>query len=198
MENVFEKMAQRYDTPERIALAQIISREIARLLPNSQEKTMIDYGGGTGLVSLPLAKDVKSLLLVDAAGAMLQLAQHKIDTNALSHVSLMQADFTQEVPAIKADIIMLSLVLLHIPETKQILQTLFELLNEQGVLVLVDFNTNQQAVHPKIHSGFEQAQLAQLLKQIGFTRVESQTFHQGERLFMNQDASLFSIKAQKG
>lgn len=52
--NVFEQMANRYDTEERIELAKKIVKEVRLELQNCKSKSLIDYGSGTGLVSLQL------------------------------------------------------------------------------------------------------------------------------------------------
>lgn len=49
-ENVFEQMANRYDTEERIELDKIVSGEVKTELQHSKSKSLIDYGSGTGLV----------------------------------------------------------------------------------------------------------------------------------------------------
>jgi len=51
-DNVFEQMAKRYDTEARIQLANVITEEVKNKLQDSQSKSLIDYGSGTGLVSL--------------------------------------------------------------------------------------------------------------------------------------------------
>jgi 2-polyprenyl-3-methyl-5-hydroxy-6-metoxy-1,4-benzoquinol methylase len=43
----------------------------------------------------------------------------------------------QETPELKADIVLMSLVLLHIPDTKKILQELFNILNYDGKLTII-------------------------------------------------------------
>ena len=48
--NVFEQMAKRYDTEERIELAKVIVKEVRPELRNSKSKSLIDYGSGTGLI----------------------------------------------------------------------------------------------------------------------------------------------------
>ena len=48
--NVFEQMAKRYDTEERMELAKIIVKEVRPELRNSKSKSLIDYGSGTGLI----------------------------------------------------------------------------------------------------------------------------------------------------
>ncbi len=52
--NVFEEMAKRYDTEDRIELAKVIVKEVKQELQDSKSKSLIDYGSGTGLVSLAL------------------------------------------------------------------------------------------------------------------------------------------------
>lgn len=48
--NVFEQMARRYDTADRIELANIILKEVRPELVNSKTKSLVDYGSGTGLI----------------------------------------------------------------------------------------------------------------------------------------------------
>ncbi|MGX7204643.1 class I SAM-dependent methyltransferase [Enterococcus pingfangensis] len=192
-ENIFEKMAQTYDTAERKQLAQIITKKIE---PEFYGK-VLDYGGGTGLVSLPLAEQADELLLVDPAEQMLAVAQHKINQQHLTNVRVLQADFTKETPELAVDTIVLSLVLLHIPDTKKILTELFELLPKGGKLLIVDFVKNSQVYHPKVHNGFAESELSSLLKTIGFSQVSIQPFYRGEKIFMNQNAELFLATCYK-
>ncbi|MDT2634737.1 class I SAM-dependent methyltransferase [Enterococcus dongliensis] len=185
--NIFENMAHMYDTPERKQLAQIITNKIK---PEFYGK-VIDYGCGTGLVSLPLANQAEHLLLIDPAENMLALAQQKINQQQLTNVHVLPADFTEEVPEVTADLIMMSLVLLHIPDTKKILTELFKLLPDKGKLLIVDFAKNPLINHPKVHNGFSATELTDLLETIGFSQVTIQNFYHGEKIFMNQDAGLF-------
>lgn len=91
----------------------------------------------------------------------------------------------------------MSLVLLHIPNTKQILQTLFNILNDGGKLIIIDFNLNEKVYHPKVHSGFDQDELEGLLTEVGFKSTDIRTFHYGKKIFMNQDASMFIACSSK-
>ena len=127
--NVFEQMAKRYDTEERMELAKVIVKEVRPELRNSKSKSLIDYGSGTGLVSLELSDLVDSILLVDSSEQMLEVAKAKISHKGITNANVLYSDFTQETPELKADIILMSLVLLHIPDTKKILQELFNILN---------------------------------------------------------------------
>lgn len=189
--NVFEQMAKRYDTEERIELAKVIVQEVRPELRNNKSKSLIDYGSGTGLVSLELSDMVDSILLVDSSEQMLEVAKAKISHKGITNSIVLHSDFTQETPNLKADIILMSLVLLHIPDTTKILQALFNVLNIGGKLIIIDFDKNDKINHPKVHNGFSHDELKKRLSEVGFTSIEIKTFYHGNRIFMNQDASMF-------
>lgn len=190
-DNVFEQMAKRYDTEERIELAKVIVKEVRPELRNSNSKSLIDYGSGTGLISLDLSDLVDSILLVDSSKDMLDLAKAKITDKGITNTKVLYSDFTQETHELKADIIVMSLVLLHIPDTKKILQELFNILNNGGKLIIIDFDKNDKINHPKVHNGFSHEELKRRLTEVGFKSNEIKTFYHGNRIFMNQDASMF-------
>jgi ubiquinone/menaquinone biosynthesis C-methylase UbiE len=148
--NVFEQMAKRYDTEERIELANVLVKEVRPELRNSKSKTLLDYGSGTGLISLELSDLVESILLVDSSKQMLEVAKAKISHKGITNTKVLYSDFTQEAPKLKADIVLMSLVLLHIPDTKNILQRLFNILNNGGKLIIIDFDKNDKINHPKL------------------------------------------------
>ncbi|MGM0853451.1 MAG: class I SAM-dependent methyltransferase [Bacillota bacterium] len=189
--NVFEEMAKRYDTEDRMELAKVIVEEVRPELQNSKTKSLIDYGSGTGLISLALTDLVDSILLVDSSEQMLEVAKAKISHNGITNSKVLYSDFTQGTPELKADIVLMSLVLLHIPDTKKILQELFNILNDGGKLIIVDFDKNDHINHPKVHNGFSHEELKERLSEVGFNSNEIKTFHHGHRIFMNQDASMF-------
>lgn len=195
--NVFEEMAKRYDTEERKALAKIIEKEVRTELDNSQGKSLIDYGSGTGLVSLELTDLVDSIILVDSSKQMLDVAEAKISQQGISNAKVQYADLIQETPELKADIVLMSLVLLHIPNTKKILQELFNILNKGGKLIIIDFDKNDQISHPKVHNGFSHDELKKLISEVGFTSTDIKTFYHGKRIFMNKDASMFISSSYK-
>jgi ubiquinone/menaquinone biosynthesis C-methylase UbiE len=189
--NVFEQMAKRYDTDERMELAKVIVKEVKTELQDCEANSLIDYGSGTGLVSLELADLVDSVLLVDSSEQMMEVAKAKISYKGISNAKVLYSDFTQETPEFKADIVLMSLVLLHIPDTKKILQEMHKILNDGGKLIIVDFDKNDQISHPKVHNGFSHEELGERLSQAGFTSNKMRTFYHGNRIFMNQDASMF-------
>ncbi|MBB4826372.1 ubiquinone/menaquinone biosynthesis C-methylase UbiE [Sporosarcina luteola] len=172
-------------------MANVIITEVRRALQNSKSKSLLDYGSGTGLVSLALSDLVDTVLLVDASENMLEVAEAKISQMRLTNARALYSDFTHDTPDLKADIALMSLVLLHIPDTKKILQELFEVLPIGGQLMIVDFDKNDTISHPTVHNGFSHDEQRKSLTDVGFTFIDMKTFHHGQRIFMNQDASMF-------
>lgn len=71
---------------------------------------------------------------------MLEVVNTKIAKKGITNSKTLLSDFTKSTPELKADIVLMSLVLLHIPYTKNILQELFSILNNDGKLIIVDFD----------------------------------------------------------
>lgn len=110
---------KKYDTEERIELAKVIVKEIRPELRNSKSNSLMDYGSGTGLIGLELSDLVDSVLLVDSSKQMLEVAKEKISRKGITNSKAICSDFTKETPKHKVDIVLMSLVLLHIPDTKK-------------------------------------------------------------------------------
>lgn len=195
--NLFDQLSHKYDTKERFELAKIIQNEIRPDIVEHTNKSLLDYGCGTGLVSLDFSKEVKSLILADASSEMLQLTKQKIEQLGLTNATTIQLDLIKEDTDIKVDTIITSLVLLHVPDTSLLLEKLYASLNEGGQLIIVDFDLNEKINDPRVHNGFDQDKLTALLEQTGFNKISSNNFHSGKNLFMKQDATLFKAVASK-
>ena len=118
------------ETKKRMELARVIVEEVRPELSGSESKALIDYGSGTGLISLELSDLVDSILLIYSSEQMLEVAKAKIFQKGITNSKVLYADFTEETPELKADIVLMSLVLLHIPDTKKILEEMFNVLNK--------------------------------------------------------------------
>ncbi len=191
----FDSMAAQYDTPERADIAKLIAGAIRSRVKSGKDKTAIDYGCGTGLVGLCLTDLFDSLIFIDASPNMVEQVKAKIA--GIPNAEALCRDFTREAPGVSADYIILAQVLLHMKDTEPFLAVLFAALNHGGRLFIVDFDKNEAVASELVHNGFDQPKLAEVLTGLGFTSVEGETFYRGERIFMNQDASLFIMEARK-
>lgn len=194
----FDSIANQYDTDERVRIANIISEAIRAQILNCKDKAMIDFGCGTGLIGIDLLDEFHEVLFVDAASNMIDQVKLKIERNQIQNAKALFVDLSKEIPAdLRADYIVVSQVLLHIKNTEEILSTLFNMLNSEGHLIIIDFDKNGEVTSDLVHNGFNQKELIDTVKSIGFQHAESRSFYHGEKIFMNKDASLFILDAIK-
>lgn len=194
----FEKIANMYDTPERIHIAERASDAIRKYIGDGRRRSAIDFGCGTGLVGMNLIRDFHSMLFLDTSPSMIAHVKQKISDGRIKNADTLVFDFEQEGSAhLHADVIFMAQVLLHIPDVEAVLTRLYEVLNQGGHLLIVDFNRNEQVVSDLVHNGFDQDELRHQMSGLGYTEIQSETFYTGSKLFMGQDASVFVLDAQK-
>ncbi|RAP74228.1 class I SAM-dependent methyltransferase [Paenibacillus montanisoli] len=194
----FDMIANLYDTPERIQIAKVSSDAIRNYLVDAKSKNAIDFGCGTGLVGMDLLNEFNSVLFLDTSPNMINQIEQKISDFNLQHVDTLCFDFEKEgLSELHADYIFMAQVLLHIPDVEFVLSRLFEVLNEGGHLLIVDFNKNEKIDSDLVHNGFNQAELADMMTKIGYRDIQSETFYTGSKLFMGHDASMFILDSRK-
>ena len=194
----FDSIANSYDNPERHHIAKVASDAIKEYLGDTRSKSAIDFGCGTGLVGMNLVNEFESLLFMDTSENMLDIVKKKItDVGALNARTLCFDFESSSQPDLRADYIFMAQVLLHIQDYEAVLAKLHAVLNDEGHLLIVDFNKNDKVVSELVHNGFDQEQLKALMLKIGFKDIRSKTIYSGTKLFMNQDASLFIMDGKK-
>lgn len=103
----FDLIADKYDTEERKEISEIITKKIMSEI-DLEGKSLLDFGCGTGLVSLPLADKVAVLKLYDASEKMSLKVGKKIKDLKIPNASVTKLDSIGGV-----DLIILVQVLLH-------------------------------------------------------------------------------------
>ncbi len=194
----FEMIANVYDTPERIKIAKISSDAIREFIFETKSKKAIDFGCGTGLVGVNLLNDFSSILFLDTSQNMISQIRLKVADLNIQNADTLCFDFEMDnLSDLHADYIFMAQVLLHISDTGLILSRLYNVLNEGGHLLIVDFNKNEHIVSDMVHNGFDQIELAKLMTKIGYQKIKSKTFYNGSNIFMGQDASMFILDSSK-
>ncbi len=196
--DIFELIANKYDTSERIGIAKITSNAIREYIVNAKDKSAIDFGCGTGLIGLNFLNDFRSMIFLDTSQNMLKQIKQKISDYNIQNADTLCLDFETAFRSdIHADYVFMAQVLLHIKDVELVLSRLYEVLNQEGHLLIVDFNKNEKIISDKVHNGFDLEKLTDLVTKIGFKEIKAKTFYTGNKIFMNQDASLFIIDSKK-
>lgn len=194
----FEMIANIYDTPERIHIAKVSSSAIREYLVDTKSKNAIDFGCGTGLVGMNLLNDFKSILFLDTSQKMINQVKQKISSSNIQNAATFCFDFEKDsLSDLHADYIFMAQVLLHMNDIELVLSRLYEVLNERGHLLIVDFDKNEKIVSDMVHNGFDQIELTDIMRKIGYKDIQSKTFYTGSKIFMGHDASMFILDSKK-
>lgn len=192
MKHDFNHKAETFDSPKNIFLANLVCQAIEKQIDFLSDKAILDFGGGTGLLALPLAKQAKSVTLVDISEKMLEQARLKAEDQEIRNLQLLEQDLLANPLEQQFDLIVVSRVLHHTPDLDATLAMFHHHLRERGQVLIADFvkiDTN--------HHGFELVELETKLDQFGFSSIDSQILHSAEGLFLGNYAELFLTVAQK-
>ena len=191
MEHHFNHKAESFDSPKNIFIADLICKEVEKQIVDFSDKRILDFGGGTGFVTLPLAAQSKSVTLVDISDKMLEQARLKVEKQAIDNVYLLQQDLLTNPLNQLFDIIVVIRVRHHMPNVEKTLAMFRNHLVEDGQLFIADFVKTDVN-----HHGFHLADLEGKLSQSGFSSVKSQIIYSAEELFLENYAELFLTLAQ--
>ena len=192
MKHDFNHKAETFDSPKNIFLANLVCQAVEKQIALLSGKEILDFGGGTGLLALPLAKQAKSVTLVDISEKMLEQARLKAEQQDIKNIQFLEQDLLANPLEQQFDLIVVSRVLHHMPDLDATLAMFHHHLRKNGQVLIADFvktDTN--------HHGFDLAELENKLIQQVFSSVHSQILYSAEDLFQGNYAELFLTVAQK-
>ena len=192
MKHDFNHKAETFDSPKNIFLANLVCQAVEKQIDLLSDKEILDFGGGTGLLTLPLAKQAKSVTLVDISEKMLEQAHLKAERQDIKNIQFLEQDLLEKPLEQEFDLIVVCRVLHHMPDLDAALSLFHQHLKEDGQLLLADFTKTEAN-----HHGFELPELEKQLIEHAFSSVHSQILYSAEDLFQGNYSELFFTVAQK-
>lgn len=204
----FNAVAAGWDTERRTKRAGIIADVIAGSLQSRKVQDALEFGCGTGLISFILRDRFHRITLVDPSGEMIRTLENKIRDAGVQNMTPLREDVCNRqesrVPEESADVIYTSMAFHHVRDTEGALKALFGILRPGGRICIVDLTEDDGSFHRLEkdfdgHNGFDQEQLAALLKKTGFRNVSSRVFFEDVREIgaVNVPYSLFLMTGDK-
>lgn len=173
----FDKEAASWDAnPVRIKLAKDIAQALSKKKVLTPETDMMDFGCGTGLLTLQLQPLVRSITGVDSSQGMLDRFNRKIAELKRTKVSTMLADLDKG-DTLKGhyDFVLCNMTLHHIKDTGALFAQFYKVLNPAGHLCIVDLDLDEGQFHDSntgvFHFGFDRAALRKVFTEAGFDSV---------------------------
>ena len=200
MNNSFDPRAATWDEdPRRVQLAADIFATLERQIPLQPDWTALDYGCGTGLLTLALAARVRRIIGVDSSRGMLDVLAQKAGAAAIDNVELRQSDFAADPPPPgPSDFVASAMTLHHVADVAALLRIFFALLASGGQIALADLDAEDGTFHGHtagiFHFGFDRASFGRQLQACGFADVH---FATAARIAKSRDYPVFLATARK-
>jgi tRNA (cmo5U34)-methyltransferase len=163
-----------------VRLARAVADEIARQIHLWDDMDVLDFGCGTGLLTLALQPLVRSVTGSDASSGMLDVLRQKVQAQGLANVETILLD--REVPLsldARFHLIVSSMALHHVANLAPLFSRFHEQLEPGGRVALADLDREDGSFHEDardvFHLGFERSELQTLLAAAGFVGLDVTT-----------------------
>jgi cyclopropane fatty-acyl-phospholipid synthase-like methyltransferase len=199
--NRFDQAAATWDEqPRRVRLAGAVADEIARQIHLWHDMDVLDFGCGTGLLTLALQPLVRSVTGADASSGMLDVLKQKVQAQGLANVETILLD--REVPLsldARFHLIVSSMALHHVANLAPLFSRFHEQLEPGGRVALADLDREDGSFHEDardvFHLGFERSELQTLLAAAGFVGLDVTTATIARK--ENRDYPVFLITGRR-
>jgi len=168
----FDTAARDWDQrPMSQQLAAVPERLLAQL-PLQASDHVLDFGAGTGLLSVPIAPKVAQVTALDMSAAMLQVLNEK----GLANITTLQQDIFAGLPG-RYHAVVSCMALHHVADTAALLRAFAAALHPGGRIALVDLYQEDGSFHGDNeakgvqHFGFAPEALQALAEQAGLMDI---------------------------
>jgi ubiquinone/menaquinone biosynthesis C-methylase UbiE len=177
----FDKEAGSWDEPRRARMANDIANAITGEIRVTPDMDVLDFGCGTGLLTLHFQPLARSVTGVDSSPGMLDILKAKIRDRNLANVEARQVDLDKGgVIDGRYHLIASSMTLHHIRDVQPLLDLFYRILAPGGYLGIADLDLDDGLFHGDnqdgvFHDGFDRAALRQMFAAAGFDDVTDRT-----------------------
>ncbi len=183
--NHFDKVSQTWDeNPGRVKMAEKLYKVLTEELALHSSMHVLDFGAGTGLVSLRMLPHVASLTGLEPSEGMAAQFQKKIEAdnhrNCTVKTFSVDDDPSKGLPHSHFDLIYSTMTFHHVHDVKKSLSELKVLLKPGGRLAILDLEKEDGTFHDSpdsgaVHLGFSFEEMESYLTRAGYRDISIKT-----------------------
>ncbi len=177
----FDKTAASWDeVPGRVKLAGDIGIALREEIVLTPEMDVLDFGCGTGLLTLPFASSVHSITGADGSQGMLDVLRAKAQEQHVTNVQTQYLDLDRGYTLKgRYHLVFSTMTFHHVKHIKPLLAQFFGVLLPDGYLCIADLDPDEGKFHADntgvFHFGFNRVELRADLLEAGFEDVRDRT-----------------------
>jgi ubiquinone/menaquinone biosynthesis C-methylase UbiE len=174
----FDKEAPQWDdNPGRVRMANSIADALLGSIPVNRTMRVLDFGCGTGIVSLRIQPLVESITAIDSSRSMLAVLAEKVASRGLKNIMAQHLDIEQgQLLSGQYDLVVCSMTLHHVKDPAALLHQFGRVLVPGGQFGLADLEPDQGMFHGDnrsvFHNGFSRDNMRGLLEETGFENIK--------------------------
>ena len=177
----FDTASKTWDeNPGRVKVAGCIADAILAEVPVSPDMDVVDYGCGTGLVTLALQPHVGTINGLDSSAGMLEVLEAKVQDQGITNVFTKPVDLENDaVPDLQADLLISSMTTHHVSDLPRVLSAFSDMLKSGGYVAIADLDLDDGEFHEDntgvVHDGFDRIELVRMMEAAGFEDAKATT-----------------------
>jgi ubiquinone/menaquinone biosynthesis C-methylase UbiE len=177
----FDKEAASWDEhPSRVRLANDVAGAITKQISLTSDMVVLDFGCGTGLLTLQLQPLVRLITGADSSKGMLAVFRKKIaDRNLTNAKSLLLDPDKGDALTGNYHLIVSNMTLHHIKDIRPLLDQFHKVTAPGGYLCITDLDPDNGRFHDDntgvFHFGFDRSSLRKAFMDAGFDKVKDTT-----------------------
>jgi ubiquinone/menaquinone biosynthesis C-methylase UbiE len=177
----FDAAAATWDeNPGRVKLAHDVAKAIVGTIRPGPAMDVLDFGCGTGLLTLALQPHVRSITAVDSSQGMIDVLDAKIKAQDKKNVRTRRIDLEQgDVIPGSFDLAASSMTFHHIKDTGMLLDRIVGVLKPAGKIAIADLDSDEGKFHDSnegvFHFGFDRHMMRKAFEAAGFVSVRNRT-----------------------
>jgi ubiquinone/menaquinone biosynthesis C-methylase UbiE len=174
----FDKAAVSWDENSgRVKMVRDIARTMIDEIKLTPAMDVMDFGCGTGLLTLQLQPFVRSITGVDSSRGMLDILNSKIKDRNLNNVKTFFLDIEKD-DVLKGNynLITSSMTFHHIRNIRYLLDQFYNVMLPESILCIADLDSDDGQFHESnegvFHFGFDREKLSAALREAGFRDIK--------------------------
>lgn len=204
----FDSKAQEWDKdPVKVERAKKFAEKITDSLQESKNMIALEFGSGTGQVSLFLHKHFRRIYLIDNSAGMIEVLKNNIRQRNIQNMEPLLKDVMNEATNLNnIDVIYTLMTLHHIEDLNNILKVFKSTLKPGGYLFIGDLEKEDGSFHEHAHDfrghhGFDREELKEMLAKNDFYETGYHKFFKLTKKLEGgslKEFPLFFMAARKG
>jgi len=198
-EKNFDEEAANWElNPGRVKVAADIAQTIISQVELTPDMDVLDFGCGTGLISIAIQPFVRSVTGVDSSRGMLDVFRSKISERHLKNVKVLSLDLEKgDVLTGSFHVIVSSMTLHHVKAIEPLLQQFHQVLHPSGLVCIADLDPDGGRFHLNpdgvFHFGFSRGKMEHMLLMSGFHDIRIMEAAEVEKPAGDNQTRLFTI-----